>query len=77
MMANPHPQPLSLKEERGAAELMNWEVAHDWHSGVPLVYEGVNIGECMTYDVLRIIGRQWQVSLVQTEEAEPQAVEHG
>jgi hypothetical protein len=53
-------------------DVLNWRVAHEWHTVTPLVYEGVNIGEAMTYDVLRIIGRQWQMAA--TAEGNPEAV---
>lgn len=42
------------------AEAANWRAAHEWHAGLDLTYAGVDLGECMTYGVLTVIGRQWK-----------------
>ena len=42
-------------------------IARLWHEGRGIEYEGVNLGECMEYDVLQIINR----ILIQEEKHEP------
>ena len=32
-------------------------IARNWHKGLNLTYNGVDFGECMTYDCLQIINR--------------------
>ncbi len=32
-------------------------IARNWYKELDLVYEGVNFGECITYDVLQIVNR--------------------
>jgi hypothetical protein len=62
-----------VNKQMEAANQKNWEIAHQWYSGVQMVYEGVNIGEAMTYDVLRVLGRQWQNHLTGGQDGQPAA----
>lgn len=38
-------------------ETAHSRIAHEWYEGLGLEYAGVDLGDGMTYDVLRVIGR--------------------
>ena len=38
-------------------ETAHSRIAHEWYAGLGLEYAGVDLGDCITYDVLRVIGR--------------------
>ena len=44
---------------KDSAELSNQEIARTWHAGIDLTFAGVNLADCMTYDVLSVLGRAW------------------
>ena len=38
-------------------DMAHSRIAHEWYTGLALEYAGVDLGDVMTYDVLRVIGR--------------------
>lgn len=53
------PEPVKLvmaKVRRDDFEIAQWVVAHSWYEGLGLELGGVDLGDCMTYDVLRVLG---------------------
>lgn len=48
----------------------NWRAAHEWHAGLGLEYAGVNLGDCLTYSVLTVLGRIALDHLARTQAAE-------
>ncbi len=54
-----------INTAKAIAEQRNWQAAHEWHHGLALIQHGVDIGECMTYDVLRVLGRLTQEEIQQ------------
>ena len=44
-------------------ESQNWQLAHEWHAGLGMVYKGVDLGDCLTYEVLRVLGAVWKNEL--------------
>jgi hypothetical protein len=55
---------------KALAEQKNWEAAHQWFQAIPLMHRGVDLGDMMTYDVLRVLGRLTQADLQQKETAD-------
>ncbi len=44
-------------DSKALAEDANWRIAHEWHEGLGLLMEGVDLGDVLTYEVLRILGQ--------------------
>ena len=49
--------------DKTALENQNWQLAHEWHAGLGLVYKGVDLGDSLTYEVLRVLGAVWKNEL--------------
>lgn len=39
-----------------AAERANWRLAHTWADNLSLEYAGVDLADCVTYNVLSVLG---------------------
>ena len=43
-------------------------IAKEWWRGREIIYEGVELGECMAYDVLQIVNR-FEINSLKPDEA--------
>lgn len=48
---------------RAALEERNWTAAHGWHGSRPLIVRGVDLGDCLTYSAVMILGAIWKSAL--------------
>ena len=48
-------------KDKQHTEAANWQIAHNWHTGLGLTYAGVNLGDVLTYDTLNVLGRIWKM----------------
>lgn len=60
-------------DELQRIEAANWRIAHEWAADLEIEYAGVDFGEVMAYDVLRVLGRLWRRHLTARETEEKQA----
>ena len=68
VVATPAALPGEISPElREIAERGNWRAAHEWHEALGLIYQGVNLGDVMTFDALRVMGQLWLTHLRQPE----------
>lgn len=54
---------------KALAEDANWRLAHEWHDGLGLIMAGVDLGDALTYEVLRILGQAVLSPAPQPEQA--------
>ncbi len=48
--------PTEPGEMKQALERSNWVAAHHWHGGLGLDHQGVNLGDALTFEILRVFG---------------------
>lgn len=48
---------------KAMAEESMWDFAHGWHAGLGLTSHGVDLGDALEYDLLRVLGNVWKQHL--------------
>ncbi len=48
---------------KAMAEQSMWQFAHTWHKDLGLTLHGVDLGDSLEYDVLRVLGGVWKQHL--------------
>lgn len=48
-----------MDENKNAAEIANQTIARVWYDGIDLTLNGIDLADCITYDVLNVLGRAW------------------
>lgn len=56
-----------MTNDKQYIEAANWQIAHNWHTGLGLTYAGVDLGDVLTYDMLNVLGRIWKIQTGATE----------
>lgn len=54
---------------RATVDERNYKLAHTWYEGLGLEYAGVNLGDCMVYDVMRVLGQLHREEVQKAEQA--------
>ena len=52
------------------AQADNWQAANTWYEGLGLEYVGVQLGDCLAYSVLTVLGRIALAHLAEAQAAE-------
>lgn len=63
--------------DKTQSEAAMWQVAHEWHAGLDLVYAGVALGDVSAYSVLSVVGRLQLQHLAGLEADAPPAAASG
>ncbi len=48
-----------MEDAKATAEISNQAIARAWYADVDLTFNGVDMADCMVYDVLNVLGRAW------------------
>jgi hypothetical protein len=40
-------------------EAATQRIAHEWYKGLGIEFAGVELGDCLAYDLLTVLGRIW------------------
>ena len=59
---------------KAAAEVANQAIARAWWNGIDLTFSGIDLADCITYDVLSVLGNAWLMDENRKAQAEQQAV---
>ena len=65
--------PVDVPRDKARAEVAVRESARAWYADVDLNYQGVSLGDALTYDVQQIFGRLWARHLAGEERADGNA----
>ena len=58
--------------DKTEAEAANQHLARTWYDGLELTFAGVDLGDCLQYSLLSVVGRIWLAPVAQPA-VDPQA----